>query len=63
MWIKLSSQFVNLSNIVRIEFVQQGPQEVAVVFSVKPSGSDKTVFEKPDDVLRIKEVLNSLVSA
>lgn len=58
-WLKLSTQFVNMNNIVRVEFVQQGAQEVAVLYSVKPSGSDKTVLDNPQDVASVKGFLNT----
>lgn len=58
-WLKLSTQFINMNNIVRVEFVQQGAQEVAVLYSVKPSGSDKTVLDNAQDVVSIKGFLNN----
>ena len=61
MWIKLSTQYINLANIVRVEFAQQGSEEeVAAIFSVKPSGSDKTVLDRPEDVQTIKAALSAV---
>lgn len=56
MWLKLSASWVNMDNIVRIEFTDEKNSRFATMYSVKPGGSDKTVYG-PDDAFLIQQFL------
>jgi|APGre2960657404_1045060.scaffolds.fasta_scaffold00049_10 hypothetical protein len=61
MWLKLSTSWLNMSNIVRVEFIEEKTSRLATVISVKPGGSDKTVYGS-DDALLIEKYLTSTQS-
>jgi hypothetical protein len=58
MWLKLSTQWVNMANLVRVEIVEDGPTKVVTLVSVKPGGSDRTIVQG-SDVAIIEEWLQN----
>lgn len=51
--------WINTDNIVRIEFTKEGSINQAKVITVKPGGSDTTLF-LGDDADRIREAMEKL---
>lgn len=48
MWIKLSSFYLNMDHIVRVEFLQDSNRETVTLISTKPGGSDRTILYDED---------------
>ncbi len=48
MWLKLSSQWVNMSHIVRVEVKSEGGKKIVTFFSTKTGGQDRTFVEGTD---------------
>ena len=57
-WIKLTTSWVNLNTIVRVEFLDNPTGKTATLISVKPGGSDKTVLGY-DDASILEKFLES----
>ena len=48
MWLKLSSFYLNMDHIVRVELVQDSNRETVTLISTKPGGSDRTILHDQD---------------
>lgn len=48
MWLKLSTQWVNMSHMVRVEVKTEGGKKIATFYSTKTGGQDRTFVEGPD---------------
>jgi len=48
MWLKLSSQWINMSHMVRVEIKTEGGKKIATFYSTKTGGQDRTFVEGAD---------------
>ena len=48
MWLKLSSQWVNMEHIVRVEVKNEGGRNIVTFYSTKTGGQDRTFVEGAD---------------
>jgi hypothetical protein len=53
MWLKLSTCYLNMNHIVRVEFNQDINRDSVTLISTKPGGSDRTILID-DDAKAIK---------
>jgi len=48
MWLKLSSQWINMEHIVRVEVKTEGNKNIVTFYSTKTGGQDRTFVEGAD---------------
>lgn len=48
MWLKLSTFYLNMNHIVRVELTQDANRDSVTLISTKPGGSDRTILFDED---------------
>lgn len=48
MWLKLSTQWVNMEHIVRVEVKNENNKKIVTFYSTKTGGQDRTFVEGSD---------------
>ena len=48
MWLKLSTQWINMAHMVRVEIKVEGGKKIATFYSTKTGGQDRTFVEGVD---------------